>query len=196
MAMLIVGLVVFLGVHSLRIVADGWRTRMVARLGEKPWKGIYSLVSIAGFVVLAWGFGLARQHPVLVYTTPLRLHHLNALFTLIAFVLFFAAHGPPSHFKAALGHPMYAGVAVWALGHLLSTGMLHDVVLFGAFLVWAIAGFTAGRRRDHRDGVVYPPGTLRGDLVPVAIGVAAWAVFAFWLHLKWIGIAPFGSSPT
>ena len=117
MVVLILGLAIFLGVHSLRIVADGWRTRMIARLGEKPWKGLFALASIAGFIVLVWGFGLARQHPLLLYTTPLALHHLNALFTLVAFVLFFAAHGPPNHFKAALGHPMYAGVIVWAFGH-------------------------------------------------------------------------------
>jgi len=192
MLMLILGLVLFLGPHSLRIVADGWRNARVAALGEKRWKLAFSLVSIAGFVVLVWGFGQARQNPVVLYTTPLWLHHLNALFTLVAFVLFFAAHGPPNHFKAALGHPMYAGIKVWAFGHLLATGMLHDVVLFGAFLLWAIAGFAAGRRRDRRAGVVYPAGTLRGDIVPIVVGIAAWALFAFWLHARWIGVAPFG----
>jgi uncharacterized membrane protein len=192
MLMLILGLVLFLGPHSLRIVADGWRNARVAALGEKRWKIVFSLVSIAGFVVLVWGFGQARQDPVVLYTTPLWLHHLNALFTLVAFVLFFAAHGPANHFKAALGHPMYAGIKVWAFGHLLATGMLHDVVLFGAFLLWAIAGFAAGRRRDRRAGVVYPAGTLRGDIVPIVVGIAAWALFAFWLHAKWIGVAPMG----
>jgi uncharacterized membrane protein len=192
MLMLILGLVLFLGPHSLRIVADGWRNARVAALGEKRWKIVFSLVSIAGFVVLVWGFGQARQDPVVLYTTPLWLHHLNALFTLVAFVLFFAAHGPANHFKAALGHPMYAGIKVWAFGHLLATGMLHDVVLFGAFLLWAIAGFAAGRRRDRRAGVVYPAGTRRGDIVPVVVGIAVWALFAFWLHAKWIGVAPMG----
>lgn len=191
MWLLILGLVVFLGAHSVRIVADGWRNRQLARLGEKPWKGVYSLVSIAGFVLLVWGFGVARQHPELVYTTPQWLHHLNALFTLVAFVLFFAAHTPHNHFKAALGHPMYAGVQIWAFGHLLATGMLHDVVLFGSFLVWAIGGFVAGRRRDQRAGVVYPAGSVRGDLIAIAIGAAVWALFAFWLHARWIGVAPF-----
>lgn len=192
MLMLVLGLVLFLGPHSLRIVGDGWRGARIAALGATRWKIAYSIVSIAGFVVLVWGFGQARQNPVLLYTTPLWLHHLNALFTLVAFVLFFSAHGPPNHFKAALGHPMYAGIKAWAFGHLLATGMLHDVVLFGAFLLWAIAGFAAGRRRDRRLGVAYPPGTLRGDFVAVVIGVAAWALFAFWLHARWIGVAPLG----
>ena len=192
MSMLVLGLVLFLGPHSLRIVADGWRGRQIARIGEKAWKGIIALTSIVGFVVLIWGFGQARQQPVLLYLPPLWLRHANALFTLIAFVLVVAAYVPRNHLKAKIGHPMYAGVKVWAFGHLLAAGMLHDVVLFGAFLTWAVAGFVAGRRRDRRDGVVHPAGTALGDVLTVAIGVAAWAAFAFWLHAKWIGVAPFG----
>lgn len=192
MSMLILGLVLFLGPHSLRIVADGWRNRQLARLGEGPWKGIYSLVSIVGFVVLLWGFGQARHDPVVLYVPPLWLRHANALFTLVAFVLVAAAYVPPNHLRTALGHPMYAGIKVWALGHLLATGMLHDVVLFGAFLVWAIAGFAAGRRRDRRDGTLRPAGTALGDVLALVVGIALWATFAFWLHAKWIGVAPFG----
>ena len=87
---------------------------------------------------------------------------------------------------------MYAGIKIWALGHLLATGMLHDVVLFGAFLIWAIAGFSVSRRRDRKAAVAYPAGTIVGDLLALAIGTALWAAFAFWLHAKWIGVAPFG----
>jgi len=192
MPLLILGLVLFLGLHSLRIVADDWRTRRIAGIGLGPWKAIYSLISIASFVVLIWGFGEARQHPTLLYSPPVWLRHANALFTLVAFVLFFAAHVPRNHFKAALGHPMYAGIKVWALGHLLATGMLHDVVLFGAFLIWGVAGFMVSRRRDRRAGITYPAGTPTGDLIAIAVGAAAWAAFAFWLHARWIGVAPFG----
>lgn len=190
MTLLIVGLVLFLGVHSVRIFADGWRSRMVARLGEKGWKGLYSLISIAGFVLLIYGFGLARQQVVLLYVPPLWLRHLNALFTLIAFVLIAAAYVPRNHFKAKLGHPMLAGVKTWAFGHLLATGMLHDVVLFGAFLLWAVVDFVVSRRRDRVNGTVYPAGTLRGDVVAVVVGVVGWAVFAFALHGRWIGVNP------
>jgi uncharacterized membrane protein len=192
MTMLIAGLVLFLGPHSVRILAERWRTRQIARIGELPWKGIYSLISIAGFVLLIWGFGEARLQPVLLYVPPLALRHANALFTLIAFVLVAAAYIPRNHFKAKLGHPMLAGVKVWALGHLLATGMLHDVLLFGAFLIWAVAGFAVSRRRDRLAGVVYPAGTAFGDVLSIAIGIAAWAVFAFFLHARWIGVAPFG----
>ena len=192
MALLIAGLVVFLGLHSVRIVGAAWRARQIARIGEGPWKAIYSLLSIAGFVLLIWGFGEARQHPQSLYVPPMGLRHANALFTLIAFVLIAAAYVPRNHLKAKLGHPMYAGIKIWALGHLLATGMLHDVVLFGAFLIWAVAGFAVSRRRDRQAGVTYPSGTLLGDLLTLAIGAAIWSAFAFWLHAKWIGVAPFG----
>jgi uncharacterized membrane protein len=192
MALLILGLVLFLGVHSIRIFANDWRTRQRERIGEMRWKGLYSLVSIAGFVLIVVGFGLARQHPVLLYVPPVALRHLNALFTLLAFILVVAAYVPPSHIKARLGHPMLAGVKVWAFGHLLATGMLHDVVLFGSFLLWAIVDFVSSRRRDRADGVTYPPGTAKGDVIALVAGIVFWAVFAFWLHGWLIGVKPMG----
>jgi uncharacterized membrane protein len=190
MPVLILGLVLFLGMHSLRIFADGWRTRQVARLGLKRWKALYALMAIAGFVLICWGFGLARQHPVPLYVPPLWLRHLNALFTLVAFMLFVAARVPRNVFKARLHHPQVLAVKMWAFGHLLATGMLHDVLLFGAFLLWAVVLFIASRRRDRAAGTVYPAGTLRGNVLTVAIGVAAWAAFALWLHLWLIGVDP------
>jgi uncharacterized membrane protein len=190
MLVLILGLVLFLGIHSLRIFADDWRSRQVARLGLKRWKALYAVVAIAGFVLLCWGFGLARQQPVLLYVPPLWLRHLNALFTLVAFVLFIAARVPRNHFKAKLHHPQVLAVKVWAFGHLLATGMLHDVVLFGAFLLWAIMLFAASRRRDRREGTIYPAGTVKGDVLTVLVGVAVWLAFALWLHQWLIGVAP------
>ncbi len=190
MPVLILGLVLFLGLHSLRIFADGWRARQIERWGLKRWKILYSLVAITGFVLICWGFGLARQHPVLLYVPPLWLRHLNALFTLVAFVLFAAARVPRNVFKARLHHPQVLAVKIWAFGHLLATGMLHDVVLFGAFLLWAIVLFAASRRRDRAAGTVYPTGTLRGNILTVVIGVVVWAVFALWLHLWLIGVNP------
>ncbi|HXE77124.1 MAG TPA: NnrU family protein [Rhodanobacter sp.] len=190
MPTLILGLLIFLGVHSLRVFADEWRTRQIARFGEKPWKGLFTLASLLGFVLLCWGFGLARAQPVLLYTPPLALRHLNALFTLLAFVLLVAAYVPRNHLKVWFGHPMLLGVKVWAFGHLLATGMLRDVVLFGAFLLWAAVLFVVSRRRDRRTGTVYPGGTLGGDVATVIIGVVAWAIFMLWLHLWLIGVNP------
>jgi len=191
MFMLTAGLLLFLGTHSVRVVADPWRTRMIRRISEGPWKGLYSLVSAAGFGLVLWGFSLAGRNPVFLYTAPVSMRRLTAVFTLLAFVLLAAAYVPRNHFKAALGHPMVGGVALWALGHLLAIGMLRDVILFGALLLWAVIDFVALRRRDQRAAVTYPTGTFAGDAAAAAIGAAAWAGFALWLHVRWIGVSPF-----
>ncbi|MGB0133681.1 NnrU family protein [Dokdonella sp.] len=191
MWMLILGLMIFLGMHSLRMLAPEFRDKLIARHGANAWRGIYSLVSIGGFVLIVWGFGLARQTPVLLYSPPMAMKHANMLFTLLAFVLIAATYVPRNHIKAKLGHPMLVGVKLWAFGHLLATGFLHDVILFGAFLAWAVADFAVCRRRDRKNNVTHPAGTASGDVITVAIGLAAWAGFAFWLHLRWIGVNPF-----
>lgn len=190
MWVLILGLLVFLGLHSLRIFADDWRGRQVAKLGVKRWKGLYALVAIIGLVLICWGFVLARHHPVPLYVPAPFFRHLNALFTLVAFVLFFAARVPRNHVKAKLGHPQLLAVKVWAVGHLLATGMLRDVVLFGAFLLWAVVLFAVSRRRDRRLGTTRPAGTLKGDALTVLVGVVVWIAFAFWLHLWLFGVNP------
>jgi len=192
MTVLILGLVLFLGAHSVRIFADGWRTRTVARVGAGTWKGLYTVVSIAGLALIVWGFAQAKQQPVVLWQPPVAMKHLNSLFTLLAFVFLAAAYVPRNQIRARLHHPMVLGVKLWAFGHLLATGKLADVVLFGAFLLWAILDFRAARQRDRALGTTYPPGTLPGTLIAVVVGVVAWAVFAFWLHAAWIGVAPFG----
>ncbi|MCI1190811.1 NnrU family protein [Calidifontimicrobium sp. SYSU G02091] len=192
MTILILGLVLFLGTHSVRIVAEGWRTATIARVGPGVWKGVYSLVALAGFVLIVWGYGLARQSPVVLWTPPLAMRHVASLLTLIAFVMLSAAYVPRNGIKARLKHPMVLSVKVWAFAHLLANGTLADVLLFGGFLVWAVLDFRAARQRDRAAGTVYPAGTLAGTAATVAVGVAAWALFAFWLHAAWIGVAPFG----
>jgi uncharacterized membrane protein len=192
MTLLILGLIVFLGAHSLRIFADSWRRAQIARLGEGPWKGLYSLASIVGFVLLVWGFGRARADTLVLWQPPFWTHYLAAIFTLAAFVLVTAAYVPGTRIKGALHHPMILGIKAWAFGHLIANGTLADVVLFGSVLVWAIVDFAASRRRDRAAGTVYPAGTLARDAIAIAIGVVTWAVFAFYLHGWWIGVRPFG----
>ena len=193
MGMLVLGLVLFLGVHSTRIVAEGWRTGMVARLGEKPWKAVYSVVAIAGFVLLVWGYGLARQSPVVLWPQPpAGMRHLASLLTLAAFVLLAAAYVPGNQLRAKLHHPMVLGVKAWALAHLLSNNTLADLLLFGSFLAWAVLDYRSARRRDAAAGKTYPPGRGAMTAVTVVVGVGAWAAFAFWLHGAWIGVRPFG----
>lgn len=191
-AVLVLGLMIFLGTHSLRIVADDWRTAQRARLGEMTWKGLYSLVSLVGFALVVWGVALARQQPVVAWLPPPALRHVSALLTLLAFVLILSAYVPGNRIRSALHHPMLLGVQAWALAHLLANGMLHDVVLFGAFLAWSVCCFVSARRRDRAANRVYPAGTAGATVVAVVAGTVAWALFAFWLHGVLIGVRPFG----
>jgi uncharacterized membrane protein len=192
MTLLVLGLVLFLGVHSTRIVADGWRTSMIDRHGELAWKGAYSLLSIAGLVLIVIGYGAARETMVVLYTPPVWTRHLAALLTIPAFVLLVAAYVPGNAIKRAIGHPMVAGVKIWALAHLLANGTLADVVLFGSFLVWAALSFAAARRRDRAANRTYPAGPASRTVIAIVVGLAAWALFAFALHRPLIGVGPFG----
>ena len=192
MMLLIAGLILFLGVHSTRVFANDWRTALIAKRGEGAWKGIYSGLSLAGFVMLVYGYGLARQSPVVLWTPPVAMRHVAALLTLVSFVMLAAAYVPRNSIKAKLRHPMVLGTKVWAFAHLLANGNLADVLLFGAFLVWAVLNFRAARQRDRAQGIVYPAGTTSGTAITVAAGVVAWLVFALWLHGLLIGVRPFG----
>lgn len=193
MTVLVLGLVLFLGVHSLRVFAEPWRLAMIERMGDTPWKAVYSVVSIAGFALIIWGYGLARQDPAVLWNSPpAGLRHAVSLLTLVAFVLVVAAYVPGNQIKAKLHHPMILGVKVWAFSHLVVNNTLADLVLFGAFLVWAVLDFRAARRRDREQRLVYPAGRLSMTIVAVVVGAVLWAVFAMWAHRAWIGVSPFG----
>ena len=192
MTLLILGLLIFLGVHSVRILAGGWRDAQLAKMGEVHWKGVYSLASAIGLGLIIWGYGLARAEPVPLWPSPVWTRHAAALLTLPAFVLLVAAYLPGSHIKARIGHPMVAGVKLWALAHLLANGTLADAVLFGAFLVWAVASFASARKRDRLAGRTYPVCCWTRDASVTAIGLLAWALFALWGHAWLIGVSPFG----
>ncbi|MDE1950350.1 MAG: NnrU family protein [Burkholderiales bacterium] len=192
MSLMLLGLVVFLGVHSVRIVAEPWRAAMRARLGANAWKGLYSLLSLAGFALIVVGFGQARQHPVVLWPALVWTRHLAALLVLVAFVLVAAAYVPGNGIKARLHHPMVLGVKTWAFAHLLANNTLAAEVLFAAFLLWAVLDFRAARARDRAAGTVYAPGRAGATAAAVCAGVLAWGVFGFWLHGLLIGVRPFG----
>jgi len=192
MTYLMLGLVIFLGVHSVRIFADDWRTQTMARIGEGPWKGLYSLLSLLGLALIAWGFDAARELPIVLWTPQPVLRHLAIGLTALSFVLLAAAYMPGNGIKARVHHPMLLGVKVWALSHLLVNGMMSHVLLFGAFLLWSVLGFSSVRRRDRRAGTVYAAGNARATLLTCALGLAAWGVFAYGLHGLLIGIKPMG----
>jgi uncharacterized membrane protein len=192
MTLLILGLVLFLGAHSVRIVAEPWRVRTIARMGEGAWKGVYSLLSLAGFVLLVWGYGEARQMPTVLWASPTWSRHLAALLMLPSFILLAAAYVPGNGLKAKLRHPMVLGVKVWALAHLLANNTLADLLLFGGFLVWAVLDFRAARGRDRAAGTPAPAWRALPTVVTVAIGVGLWVAFSLWLHVWLFGVRPFG----
>jgi uncharacterized membrane protein len=192
MLYLILGLLLFLGTHSVRIVADHWRTRLRARMGAASWRALYSLLSLLGFVLITWGFGETRQMPVQVWGPPPGLRHLALLLTLLSFVLLAAAYVPGNRIKARLHHPMTAAVMLWALAHLLANGNLTHIILFGTFLLWALLVFMAAKRRDARDSAPYSKGSTGATGITVALGVALWIAFTLWLHGLLIGVRPFG----
>ena len=142
-------------------------------------------------MLLVYGYGQARQATALLWQPPIWTRHVAAVLVLVAFVLVAAAYVPGTRIKSAVGHPMILGVKVWALAHLIANGTLADVVLFGAFLAWAIVDYAASRRRDRAAGITYPAGPPVRDAIAVAAGALAWAVFAFWLHGPLIGVRPF-----
>jgi uncharacterized membrane protein len=193
MLVLILGLVIFLGVHSVSIVAPGWRTATVARLGERPWKGLYSLASAAGLALIVVGYGLARRDPVVLYAPPAALRHLALVVMLPVFPLLFAAY-LPGRIRAAAKHPFLLAVKLWALAHLLANGMLADVLLFGGFLAWAVADRISVKRRpaaQTHEVPAAPPGAAN-DAIALIGGLVVYAVFVLRAHRWLIGVSPLG----
>ncbi len=189
---LILGLIVFLGVHSIRIFADDLRTRRIAKLGLPMWKAIFALLSVAGLVLMAYGFGIARTTPVMLWQGAKWARDVAGLFTLVAFVMIVAAYVPNSRIRGLLGHPMVIGVKIWALGHLLANGNLNDLLLFGSILAWAVLDYRSLRQRDRAAGTTRDPGSWANDLITIPVAVVGWYVFALYIHRVLIGVAPFG----
>lgn len=196
MTYLIIGLVLFIGIHSIRIVAAPMRAGLIERFGENGYKGIYTLVSFAGLILIIYGYGQTRTDPTDIWYPAMGLRHLAYLLTWVAFILL-AANDPspdkPSKLKQWLGHPMIIGVKVWAFAHLLVNGRLGDIVLFGTFLVWAIVSYASYRRRDRAEGKtpVRAPGWGR-DIPSLVAGTVIWIVFAMFLHPWLIGVRVMG----
>ena len=190
MLLLILGLVLFLGVHSTSIVAEGWRDGMVQRIGEGPWKGLYSLVSLVGFGLLVAGYAAARTRPTLVFVPPMALSHLTLLLMVPVFPLLMATY-LPGRISAMARHPFLVATKLWALAHLLANGMLHDLVLFGAFLAWAVVDRISLRRRTER-AIPRAPQGKANDVIAVVVGLAMYVAFLLWAHQWLVGVAPIG----
>ncbi len=181
------GLIIFLGIHSVRIVAPGIRERFVGAYGEQPWKGAYSLAALLSFVLIIYGYTAAKAGLGFVWAPPLWTRHLAVVLMLPALVFLVAAY-VPSKLKARLKHPMLAGVKIWALAHLLANGLGVHLVLFGSFLVWAVIDRISVKRRGVADPVA--PAGWSGDLIVVGIGTVSWVILLLWAHQWLFGIAP------
>ncbi len=192
MIILIVGLVVFLGVHSIRVFANDWRNDQIQRIGPMAWKGVYALVSLLGFGLIVWGFKMARLGSEWVWIPPHWTRHISILLMLFATLLLVAAYVPGNRIKAKLGHPMVLAVKTWALAHLLSNGRVVDIVLFGAFLIWGIVLYIVSRRRDRAMNTTYPILGIGRDVTVIVVGLIIFVLFAHFGHLWLIGVSPMG----
>jgi uncharacterized membrane protein len=190
MTILVLGLVIFLGLHSTRIVSEGGRETAIARLGEGPWKGMYSLVSAVGFVLIVWGFARARYDAPQLWTPPIWGRHITMLLMLVALILFASFLFKRSRVAVITHHPMLWSVLLWSVGHLFANGSAADLLLFGAFLVWSAADLVSSYARDRRNGVVYPEPQLAATAGAIVVGLVVYALLLGGLHLWLFGVSP------
>ncbi len=192
MSLLIIGLIIFLGSHSCRIFAEPWRNHMIDRLGEVKWKGLYTIISLMGLILVVIGYGQARQAPIVLWQPATYLIHIAILLNLVAFI-FLAGSSPNNNaIRLKLKHPMILGVKVWALAHLLANGTLVDLILFGSFLLWAVLDFRSARKRPihmPEKAVI----STKATITVVVTGIVLWAAFIFGLHQYLIGVSPLGA---
>ncbi len=188
MALLIIGLVLFLGVHSLRIFAPAWRDGRLAAMGEMPWKGLYALVSLTGFVLLVWGYSMAQPEAVFFYEPPAWVKHIVALLMLIALVALMVSQLPAGKLKPALKHPMLLATKIWAVAHLAANGDLASIVLFGSFLAWAVLNRISLAKRD---APLAAAGPIHWDIAAIVSGVVVYLLFVWQLHGWLFGVVPF-----
>lgn len=192
MSLLIIGLIIFLGSHSCRIFAEPWRNQMIDRLGEVKWKGLYTIVSLIGLVIVVIGYGQARQNPIVIWQPPIYLMHIAILLNLVAFIFLAASFSANNAIRLKLKHPMILGVKVWALAHLLANGTLADLILFGSFLLWSVLDFRSARKRP----ILLPEKAVvstKATIIVIVSGIVVWAAFVFGLHQYLIGVSPLGS---
>jgi len=192
MLIMLTGLILFLVPHSIRIFADDWRTRQISQRGELLWQAVYSIMSILGLVLIVQGYAQAHHNPTQVWLPPQWLKYTASVLLLPAFVLLVAAYVPGTRIKSVTGHPMAASVKLWGLAHLLANGNLEDIILFGAFMVWAIFDFRSSRRRDKKYDIHYAVAGKGRDIIAGVAGVVLWLAFAAYLHKWLIGVSPFG----
>lgn len=185
MALLIIGLILFIGIHSVQILAPDFRSGVIATRGDDAWKGIYSVISIAGFVLIIYGYSLTRDHAPVLYASVGGARGLSFILMPIALILLVASQGPVGYIKKAVRHPMLWGVILWAVIHLANNGDAASVLMFGSLLVWAVLDLISCYRR----GGTPPKASLAGDIIAVIVGLIVTYVFIRFLHEYLFGVA-------
>lgn len=190
MGILLAGLLLFFSSHLF----SAMRPRLAdadirLRMGDGPYRAIYSLVALAGFVLIVWGYGAARPDSSLLYAAPVWGRHLNYILMPLALIALVSAYVPTGRIKKALKHPMLVAVKIWALGHLLANGDLASVLLFGSFLVFAVIDRIAVKRRGETGPPPDAPVSAAGDLIAVLAGLGIAALIILWLHPVLFGVA-------
>lgn len=181
MTLLYIGALLFGGMHLFSIFLPGLRDGFRARLGEKPWKGLYAIVSLLGLILMIMGYSQSRAGPAtadLLYEGWYEMRHLTMLLVLISFILIGASHGK-GYLKTWAHNPMSIGIVLWALGHLLVNGQRADVWLFATFLVIGLADIVMSEIRGKRPS--HTP-RIRSDIVAVVVGVVLYLLFALLFH--------------
>jgi uncharacterized membrane protein len=181
MSYLIAGIVVFAGVHLFSMLLPVQRDALKARMGEGPYKAVYSLISLVGFVLMIWGFRAVRSDPAaisVIYEPALWARHVTMLLVLLGFISLGGFHGK-GYLKHWLRNPFSIGISLWAVGHLLSNGRAHDLLLFGTFLGLAVLDIVLSTVRGKLPG--HNP-QIRSDIRAVIIGVVLYALFLFGFH--------------
>lgn len=193
MTILILGLIGFIGVHLIRVVAEDWRTGVRERYGSKRYELIYSIVALVSFALMVWGYAISRNESTVLWQAPLVWYSVSALVMLASMIALAGFHMPRSHLSVKLRHPMLWSVILLCAGHLLVNGRLVDIVLFSSLLVWSLIDLMSCHQRDVRYAVEYPAPERRATVLNIVLGVVFFAVFAFLLHQPLIGVAPIPS---
>lgn len=190
MSLLILGIVLFLGIHLIRVVAPGFRLSMISSLGESGWKIGYSVASVLTLILLIYGFGQARdQTPI--WSPPFWMSHVSALLMLFALICLAASLLPAGHIATKTKHPMVLSVKIWAFAHLLSNGDGAAILLFAAFLAWGVILRISLKRRERAGEITLRPFvSATYDLYAVIIGAVAWGLIIWKLHAWIIGVSP------
>lgn len=188
MIILLIGLALFLGIHSVRLFADNLRSMAIDQIGGGKWQAAYAIVSLVGIILIVYGYGQARVNASILWEAPLGGVYIVSLLMLCAFIMFAAVYVPGTHLKARIGHPMLVGVKLWAFSHLIVNGGIADVFLLGSFLLWAILCFKAARKRDQLENRVYEVIGVKRDLIAIGIGFSGLLVFSLFFHQVLIGV--------